>query len=292
MPPVSRKTTRRSAPALIAVAARRRLRRLTTTATTAAAAARPRPPPTSRPANGQSLEQVCSRPRRPAGPGRLARGRRVLRRRRTASPSASSPPASEPITDAAGGHLRRARQEPQGPARSAPSRRGSRTSPPSPPSAPRRTADDPDAATGRLRHRHPARQAGPVDLRRPDQERRLLPGSLLPTPSLVGQFDPAPRSGRRPRASTPRPLGEVTDISQIDTRVPPDDMHDDDLADVLGKKPVVLLFATPALCQSRICGPVVDVAEQVKREFGDRRRLHPPGGLQRQRRSARAPGHR
>jgi hypothetical protein len=47
-------------------------------------------------------------------------------------------------------------------------------------------------------------------------------------------------------------------------------MHGDDLADVLGKKPVVLLFATPALCQSRVCGPVTDIAEQVKQEFGDR----------------------
>ncbi len=46
-------------------------------------------------------------------------------------------------------------------------------------------------------------------------------------------------------------------------------MHDDDLADVLGKEPVVLLFATPALCQSRVCGPVVDVAEQVKRDRPD-----------------------
>ena len=46
-------------------------------------------------------------------------------------------------------------------------------------------------------------------------------------------------------------------------------MHDVDFADVLGKKPVVLLFATPALCQSRVCGPVVDVAEQVKRDRPD-----------------------
>jgi hypothetical protein len=45
-------------------------------------------------------------------------------------------------------------------------------------------------------------------------------------------------------------------------------MHDVDLADVLGKRPVVLLFATPALCQSRVCGPVVDIAEQVKAERG------------------------
>jgi hypothetical protein len=39
---------------------------------------------------------------------------------------------------------------------------------------------------------------------------------------------------------------------------------------VLGKEPVVLLFATPQFCQSRVCGPVVDVAEQVKEEYGDR----------------------
>jgi hypothetical protein len=37
---------------------------------------------------------------------------------------------------------------------------------------------------------------------------------------------------------------------------------------VLGEKPVVLLFATPQLCQSRVCGPVVDIAEQVKAESG------------------------
>jgi hypothetical protein len=46
-------------------------------------------------------------------------------------------------------------------------------------------------------------------------------------------------------------------------------MHSDDLKDVLGKKPVALIFATPALCQSRVCGPVVDVALQVRDEVGD-----------------------
>ena len=30
----------------------------------------------------------------------------------------------------------------------------------------------------------------------------------------------------------------------------------------------MLLFATPALCQSRTCGPVVDIAEQVRAENG------------------------
>jgi hypothetical protein len=41
-------------------------------------------------------------------------------------------------------------------------------------------------------------------------------------------------------------------------------MHDVDYADAIGKRPIVLLFATPALCQSRVCGPVVDIAEQVR----------------------------
>ena len=42
----------------------------------------------------------------------------------------------------------------------------------------------------------------------------------------------------------------------------------DNFADLVGKKPVVLLFATPALCRSRTCGPVVDIAEQVRAQSG------------------------
>ncbi len=81
--------------------------------------------------------------------------------------------------------------------------------------------------------------------------------------------DPVPGVGdKAPLIHTPT-VDDVANISDIDTRVPPDDMHDTDYADVIGKKPVVLLFATPALCQSRVCGPVVDVAEQVKRDRPD-----------------------
>ena len=58
------------------------------------------------------------------------------------------------------------------------------------------------------------------------------------------------------------------DITSIDTRQPPDDMHDTAFADVVGKKPVALIIATPQLCQSRVCGPVVDVGEQMKSRYG------------------------
>ena len=67
-----------------------------------------------------------------------------------------------------------------------------------------------------------------------------------------------------PKVSTPTKASVSGNLSSIDTRVPPSTMHDEDFADVVSKKPVVLLFATPALCQSRVCGPVVDIAEQVK----------------------------
>ena len=90
-------------------------------------------------------------------------------------------------------------------------------------------------------------------------------GALIPTPSLVGEFDPVAVGDKAPVVSTPT-ADDVADIAEIDTRVPASTMHDEDLRDVLGKRPVVLSFATPALCQSRICGPVVDVAEQVKRD--------------------------
>jgi hypothetical protein len=58
------------------------------------------------------------------------------------------------------------------------------------------------------------------------------------------------------------------DIKSIDTRQPPDDMHGKSFDQVVGKKPVALVIATPQLCQSRVCGPVVDVAEQMKSRYG------------------------
>jgi len=92
---------------------------------------------------------------------------------------------------------------------------------------------------------------------------------VTPSP-VVGQFPNVAAVGTKaPRISTPTAASVGGDLSKIDTRQPHDDMHDIDLKDVLGKKPVVLVFATPALCQSRVCGPVVDVAEQVKDEVGD-----------------------
>ena len=97
-----------------------------------------------------------------------------------------------------------------------------------------------------------------------------LDGRLVATDPIglhVSAEDPVPNVGdSAPRVATPTVASAGGDVASIDTRTPPDSMHDQSLADVLGKKPVILLFATPALCQSRVCGPVVDIAEELKAE--------------------------
>ncbi|HVV90037.1 MAG TPA: hypothetical protein VHB53_06045 [Solirubrobacterales bacterium] len=101
-------------------------------------------------------------------------------------------------------------------------------------------------------------------IKRPDGR---LEASRVPSP-VVGEYPHVPKVGERPpRIATPTAADVGNDLEKIDTRVPPDQMHKVDFAEVLGKKPIVLVFATPALCQSRVCGPVVDVAQQVADKF-------------------------
>jgi hypothetical protein len=86
----------------------------------------------------------------------------------------------------------------------------------------------------------------------------------------VGAYEAVPKVGEMaPRIHTPTPADVGGDVAQITTRIPPDTQNKVDYADVLGRKPIVLLFATPQFCFSRVCGPVVDVAEQVKETYGD-----------------------
>jgi hypothetical protein len=73
-----------------------------------------------------------------------------------------------------------------------------------------------------------------------------------------------------PRVETETVTSSGGDIKSIETRDPADDMHEENFADALGEKPVALLMATPALCQTRVCGPVTDIAAQFQKEYGDR----------------------
>ena len=82
---------------------------------------------------------------------------------------------------------------------------------------------------------------------------------------------PIPNLGERPPAIGTDTVAGAPNEEAVDTRVPPaPDLHQTSFKDVLGKKPVALLFATPQLCQSRVCGPVVDIELQMKAKYGDR----------------------
>jgi hypothetical protein len=132
------------------------------------------------------------------------------------------------------------------------------------------TVDDPSAATSvyvvpRVEVKQRGELAALAVIRRD--------GKLVATrvPSyVVGKYDSVPDVGDpAPLIHTPT-VGDVERIEEIETRIPPDTMHGTDFADVLGKEPIVIVFATPQFCQSRVCGPTVDIVEEVKAKFGDR----------------------
>lgn len=83
---------------------------------------------------------------------------------------------------------------------------------------------------------------------------------------------------RTPALGTPAPrshnliASDVTDLRHIDTSDPPDPrLHQVRIADAIDQgKPQVIVFATPRLCTSRICGPVVDIVRLLLPTYGDR----------------------
>jgi hypothetical protein len=132
------------------------------------------------------------------------------------------------------------------------------------------TTSDPDAASAVYSSEIDFPEDGEWRIVALIRENGELKTSLLPS-ATVGAFTKIPRPGQKaPLIHTPIPSDVGGDVGKITTRVPPDTQHEVDYADALGREPIVLLFATPQFCQSRVCGPVTDVAEQVKQVYGDK----------------------
>jgi hypothetical protein len=132
----------------------------------------------------------------------------------------------------------------------------------------RTTGEDPDAASVVYSTQLDLPSEGEWRIAAILEEDGELKGTLLPS-AVVGEFRRIPKPGRKaPVIHTPTAADAGGDLSKLTTRVPPDTQNEVDYAEALGKEPIVLLFATPAFCQSRVCGPVVDVAEQAKQEYG------------------------
>jgi hypothetical protein len=133
------------------------------------------------------------------------------------------------------------------------------------------SAADPDAAKSVYVAELPFDKPGRYDLlgiARLD-DRLVAATSALPQLTVARRNSVPGPGDKAPVIDTPTEADAGGDIESIDTRVPPSTMHEKNFADVVGKKPIVLVFATPRLCQSRVCGPVVDVAEQLKADYGD-----------------------
>ena len=66
-------------------------------------------------------------------------------------------------------------------------------------------------------------------------------------------------------------IHDVSGIHEIETRDPPDDMHNLSVADALEQqKPFVVVWSAPMFCTSAICGPVLDSAVRLQERFGER----------------------
>ena len=79
-----------------------------------------------------------------------------------------------------------------------------------------------------------------------------LPFEVLPPDQVLNVGDPAPLS--RQKIAT-----DVADIREIDSMTPPDPLHNVTIADAVASgKPSVILFGTPAFCETRTCAPVME----------------------------------
>ncbi len=71
---------------------------------------------------------------------------------------------------------------------------------------------------------------------------------------------PEPQVGEPAPPSQQQIASQVTGVEEIDSSYPPrPQMHDVTVADALKTgKPLIIAFATPAFCETRTCGPVMD----------------------------------
>jgi hypothetical protein len=89
------------------------------------------------------------------------------------------------------------------------------------------------------------------------------PLTVASTPIVPAVGQPAPASHN--------PTAKDADPTTIDSGRPPDDMHQLSIADAIAQhRPTLVVFASPAFCTSRICGPEVKVVQSLEPTYKDR----------------------
>ena len=88
--------------------------------------------------------------------------------------------------------------------------------------------------------------------------------NVVANPIVPGVGQPAPQSHNQT-------VKDVPDVSYIDSGRPPDDMHQVSIADAIAaQRPTLVIFASPALCQTATCGPEVKVAQSLEPAYHGR----------------------
>ena len=102
----------------------------------------------------------------------------------------------------------------------------------------------------------------------PNGETTLPPAQV---PVLVLETSQSPAIGTVPPASQNDTVATNSDTFSLCTRDPICGLHDKVIADVLGKgRPLVVQFSTPSFCETRFCGPVLEVLLPKAAEYEDR----------------------
>lgn len=99
---------------------------------------------------------------------------------------------------------------------------------------------------------------------RAGNQSRVLPFAVKQQGLIPAVGSPAPRS-QNPTVK------DVADVRMIDSGDPPNDMHQVSIAQAIAAhRPALVVFATPAFCTSRVCGPQVKVVQSLEPKYQDR----------------------
>jgi hypothetical protein len=91
-----------------------------------------------------------------------------------------------------------------------------------------------------------------------------VPFQVYAKPNMAAPGQKAPLSDNLTK-------NDVTNLSEIDSGTPPNDMHDVKIKDAIkAGRPLVVVFATPAFCTSRFCGPVTEEVEDLQALYKDK----------------------
>ena len=95
--------------------------------------------------------------------------------------------------------------------------------------------------------------------------------ATIQAPFTVRKTAQSPGLGTVPPASRNDTFATNSNTESLCSRSPACSLHDKVIGDVLGKgRPLVVMFSTPAFCQTRFCGPVLEVLLAQVPQYQDR----------------------